>query len=64
MINNNLINILSDLFVNLSAGWFGAALIISIYLPDDEKINWSALLFNVFFGVLSLIASYIIINLI
>lgn len=64
MVNTNLIHILSDLFVNLSAGWFGAALIISIYTKGSEKIDLFALSFNLFFGILSLIAAYIIINLI
>lgn len=63
MINTNMFHVLSDLFVNLSAGWFGAALILSIYARDGQKIDWSALIFNLFFGMLSLVVAYIIINL-
>ncbi|MEK7169062.1 MAG: hypothetical protein AAB778_03555 [Patescibacteria group bacterium] len=60
--DNKLIQILSDLFVNLSAGWFGAALIIPISSKDDEGFEWFSLIINLILGLLSLIVGYYIIS--
>lgn len=43
----------SDLFVNLSAGWFGAAFIIPIKIRSRKK-RIEALLLNMTFGIVYL----------
>lgn len=63
MINENLIRILSDLFVNLSAGWFGASIIIPISKKDSD-FDWTSLILNFILGIVSLTVSYLFINLI
>jgi len=45
---------LSELFINLSAGWFGAALILPM-TTGKFKINSSLLLINILYGILSLL---------
>ena len=62
MLNPKFIQILSDLFVNLSAGWFGAALIIPMSSKDNEGFEWFSLVINLIFGLLSLTVGYFIIN--
>lgn len=57
-----LIQLLSELFVNLSAGWFGAALIIPMYSKEKEGFEWTSLVINLTFGILSLSIGYFIIN--
>lgn len=44
---------LADLFVNLSAGWFGAAVIIPISVKRSKRKAW-ALTINTLFGILAL----------
>lgn len=48
--------VLSDLFVNLSAGWFGF-LFIESNIILAERID--ALLLRLFWGIMSLIVAYI-----
>lgn len=48
---------LSDLFVNLSAGWYGAALILPISGKIPKKLNSWLLTQNVILGTLSLVIS-------
>ena len=50
--------ILSDLFVNLSAGWFGAALIVPTVAKKKASINAGILLFNLIFGIVFLIIGF------
>lgn len=49
--------VLSDLFTNLAAGWFGAALIIPITGKLPKKLNLWLLTYNVGFGTLSLLTA-------
>lgn len=54
-----LLSILSDLFVNLSAGWFGAAFIVPI-TTKKSKIRWWILTVNIAYGILTLVISLIL----
>lgn len=58
-IDPKFITVLSDLFVNLSAGWFGAALILPISFKRT-RISWILLTGNLLSGTLSLIVSYLL----
>lgn len=51
--------ILSDLFVNLAAGWFGSAFILPI-TSRKKKFAWWVLLMHIGFGTISLLVSYIL----
>lgn len=54
---NLVFTILSELFVNLAAGWFGATFIIP--LASKRSILKSRVLFlNLLFGIISLILAY------
>ena len=44
----------SDLLINLSAGWFGIAIIVPLNVTKRKKRIWS-LLVNIFFGIVSLV---------
>ena len=44
----------SDLFINLSAGWFGAAFIIPIAVIKGRKKRFLALFLNITFGIVAL----------
>ena len=44
---------LADLFVNLSAGWFGAAFIIPLASKKPKLRPW-LLLINILFGIIAL----------
>lgn len=50
--------VLSDLFINLSAGWFGAALIVPAVAKKKTVINLGILLFNLIFGIVFLIIGF------
>lgn len=50
-------NIISDLFVNLSAGWYGASLIIPTF-TESLNFNFGILILNVSFGTVSLLVAY------
>ena len=51
--------IFSDLFVNLSAGWFGAAL-IAPFASKRPKVRWRVLPLNISFAMISLIGAYLL----
>ena len=51
-----LFSALSDLLIDLSAGWFGAAIILPLY-TKKSKIKLRALIFNVLSGILALLTS-------
>lgn len=55
------LTIVSDLFVNLSAGWFGAAFIVPV-ASKKPKLKWWVLLLNISFGIISLVNAYLIKN--
>lgn len=43
----------ADLFVNLSAGWFGAAMIVPLF-ANRPKFKPKPLIVNIFFGIFAL----------
>ena len=49
---------LSELFINLSAGWFGAAFIVPLSVESISKINLGILTVNVGFGILCFVIGY------
>jgi len=51
--------ILSDLFVNLSAGWFGAAFIVPL-VSKRSKLKFRVLFLNLLFGTISLVVAYVL----
>lgn len=46
---------ISDLLVNLSAGWFGAIVVLPIVFPFHKKVNVSLLIFDAAVGIVSLL---------
>lgn len=48
------LSVLSDLFVNLAAGWLGAALIVPM-ATTKFKVNLRLLIINILCGILSLV---------
>lgn len=50
---------LSDLFINLSAGWFGAAAIIPL-ASKRITLRWKLLPIHIGFGIVSLLLSYLL----
>lgn len=51
---------ISDLFVNLSAGWFGVVLILSPTVRVPKKANLLVLTFDIIFGSFSLTVAYML----
>lgn len=47
---------LSDLLINLSAGWFGAAIAIPLYTKKPKFKPW-ALIVNSLLGIVSLLSA-------
>ena len=62
MINTNLIQILSDLFINLAAGWLGVAIIVPLQKKDNKDYDWVALIINLGFSIVSLVISYYLVK--
>ena len=52
--------IISDLFVNLAAGWIGAVLIFPINQNKPRKIRLWLLTANISFATLALLFAYLI----
>lgn len=50
--------ILSDLFINLAAGWLGVVLIVPITSKKSRKIKLVVLTTNMLFAIFSLVAAY------
>jgi len=50
--------LLSDLFVNLSAGWFGAVFIIPAFTRNSLAIDLPVLTADLVLGILCLVFSY------
>lgn len=46
---------LSDLFVNLSAGWFGALFIVPVTSKRPERVRLGLLTVNLLFAIISLL---------
>lgn len=51
---------LSDLFVNLAAGWFGAALVIPITGKLPKRLNLWLLTYNASLGTVSLLITVLL----
>ncbi|HCR35840.1 hypothetical protein A2130_04570 [Candidatus Woesebacteria bacterium GWC2_33_12] len=57
---SNFLTTLSDLFVNLSAGWFGAILILpSFWQSSNIDTNAILILLNVLYGTLAFFISWL-----
>ncbi|KKU29373.1 MAG: hypothetical protein UX80_C0002G0009 [Candidatus Amesbacteria bacterium GW2011_GWA2_47_11b] len=54
-VQKDLYGILSDLFVNLAAGWFGAVFIVSNFFQLGLPANWLVLTIDIVLGILSLV---------
>lgn len=52
------LSVLSELLVNLAAGWFGAAVIVPQTVPAFSQTSTVVLLVNIGFGVFSLVIAY------
>lgn len=50
------IQTLADLFINLSAGWFGIAFIV----PKNKRVRWRVLTVNILYGIVCLIISFLL----
>ena len=50
-----LFSVFSDLLINLSAGWFGAAVIVPLNVVKKPKTRLWSLLVNIIFGIVSVI---------
>lgn len=48
-------NVVSDLFVNLSAGWFGAAFILPAISENILTVDFRLLTADIILGILSLV---------
>lgn len=51
-------SVIADLLINLSAGWFGAAVIIPINTRQTGKIRFAYLIANLVLATLSLLTAY------
>ena len=49
---------ISDVFANLSAGWFGAALIVPTFSNAPLSFDFSILITDVFFGIVCFMIAY------
>lgn len=58
--DNHLIEILIDLYTNMAAGWFGAILIFAPANVRKNKIKTAlyTLIYNIVFGMFSIVAAY------
>lgn len=53
-------NIISDLFVNLSAGWFGAAFILPAVSENLLTVDFRLLTADIILGILSLVLARVL----
>lgn len=49
---------ISDIMVNLSAGWFGAAFIVPVFSDKPLNLNFWILIVNLFFGTVFMLLAY------
>ncbi|MEK7090937.1 MAG: hypothetical protein AAB887_00335 [Patescibacteria group bacterium] len=54
-VQKDLYGVLSDLFVNLAAGWFGAVFIVPNFSQLGLPANWLVLTIDIVLGILSLV---------
>lgn len=59
-INSTLLLTASDVFTNLSAGWFGAAFIVPTFSNSPLLFNFPILITDVIFGIYCFIVAYIL----
>lgn len=57
-IDLNWFEILSDLFINLSAGWFGAVIIVPNFAGLNRSLNFLVLTVDVIFGMFFLVLAF------
>lgn len=50
--------VVGDLFVNLSAGWFAATLVVPINSEAPKNVRGWVLLTNIAFGIMALVVAY------
>jgi hypothetical protein len=50
-------DLISDLFVNLAAGWFGAAIIVPVF-SRRPRLKWVSLTIDVILGIVFLTFAY------
>jgi hypothetical protein len=55
-VDNVLLQTTADLFINLSAGWFGIAFIV----PKKKKVHLRVLTVNILYGIFCLVVSFFI----
>lgn len=56
--NSDFLTIVSDLFINLSAGWFGAIIILPNLFNLKSILNLAVLLTNLLFGIISILIAF------
>lgn len=59
-LNNTTKVIFSEFWVNMAAGWFGAAIIIPLSSGTPVQINAIALIVDILFGIFSLVIGYLL----
>jgi len=57
-IDPTFLQILSDLFTNLSAGWLGAAFVVPIVSKRRVKVKLGMLTANILLGIVALLFAY------
>ena len=57
-IDPTFLQILSDLFTNLSAGWLGAAFVVPIISKRRVKVKLGMLTANILLGIVALLFAY------
>ena len=53
-----LLTIVSELFINLSAGWLGAAFIVPVTSQASKKVNLRLLTINILSAIFSLTLAF------
>jgi len=51
-------SVISDLFINLAAGWFGAVIVVPITSQQSEKVKLGLLTTNLLLAILSLVIAF------
>lgn len=53
-------SILSDLFINLSAGWFGVVIIVPNFSEEKGRKKYIVLTADILFGIVCLLLAYLL----
>lgn len=59
-INKTVLLTASDVFVNLSAGWFGAAFIVPTFSGAKLSFSFAILITDLIFGIFSFAVAYML----